>query len=240
MGQISILLTEMFPNQGHGSRLGSQPSGWPLGCTFSCTDSVLTWLAEVLASSSTDAVIPAHGSSVPPQELWNEVDVLLHLAFKAIPVSFPPPISLVMWWLCALSFGRMVCCHPLAPGMPFTSPSGSLCQGWLLLPCQPFDIVASSLAQIRCFFPETRASPGPILCSCSWDLCLSVRCVLTGLLKGGDSVLFTSVTLAPSPRPGIERMPSKHGLCRIDEWQRVEKKQRTHCLHFHLPQEIFA
>lgn len=46
-------------------------------------------LAELLVFLNTHAVIPAQKSSVVAQGQWNEVQVLLHLAFKVILVLFP-------------------------------------------------------------------------------------------------------------------------------------------------------
>lgn len=46
-------------------------------------------LAELLFFLSTGAVIPAQKSSGVAQGLWNEVQVLLHLAFKVILVLCP-------------------------------------------------------------------------------------------------------------------------------------------------------
>ena len=78
------------------------------------------------------------------------------------------------------------------------------------------------------FSPENPASPGPVCVHVHGNCVCLYAAFSQGIVKAGmgwgAAVRVTSVSLAPSPRPRVEHGPSKHGLCAMDEWQRVEEK----------------
>lgn len=131
-------------------------------------------------------------------------------------------ISLLIWlwkeWLVAI---------PWSQACPYTFPGGSLCNRWLLSPCQPFEMVPSSLAQLRCFPLRTLSLRIPVLCPWSWCLCPYVLRTLKRLLKGRSTLCLYRQPQAPC----LEWSVCLVSTCPVDwdERQGVERRERRSC-----------